>query len=66
MQPNPALHNPEPVAVRRLVDAVMERHGWSQNEVARRIGVGERALRYWTTGHRTMPYSAQYTLEGYL
>ena len=62
-QPNPVLHNPEPAAVRRLVDSVMENRNWSQNEVARRIGVTDRAMRFWCSGQRTIPYTAQFALE---
>ena len=63
MKPNADLHNPEPVNIRRLVDQVIEQDQCSQNDVAKRIGVTTRALRYWCSGVRTIPYTAQFALE---
>jgi len=63
MKPNAEKHNPEPAYIRELIDRAKEVNGISQNEVARRIGVTPRSTRLWVAGQRTMPYTAQFTLE---
>jgi len=62
MKPDATLHNPAPEHIRALVDAT----GLSQRECARRLGISERALRYYITtcGRQDeCPYPVQYALE---
>jgi transcriptional regulator with XRE-family HTH domain len=51
--------NPDPAYLRELI----KRAGLSQREAARRIGVSERAMRYYLSGERDAPYPVQYALE---
>ena len=60
---NPMDHDPTPEAVHELVQICKIRHDISQNEVARRIGVSARTMRSWLAGERSIPYTAQFTLE---
>lgn len=59
MKPNAKNHNPSPDYLRELIATA----GLSQREAARLIGVNERTMRAWLSGHSTCPYSAQYCLE---
>lgn len=59
MKPNPQTYNPNPDYLRELI----ARAGVSQREAARRIGVTERAMRFWLTGRPEIPYTAQFALE---
>jgi len=52
-------HNPAPDYVRALI----EQCKCSQREAARRINVGDREVRYWTTGQKKIPYDVQIRLE---
>jgi DNA-binding transcriptional regulator YiaG len=58
-----ANYNPDPKHVRKLVDQVMEKHEIPQSAVAALIGISCRTLRYWLSGDKTMPYSAQIALD---
>ena len=57
--PNPKSYNPNPEYLRGLV----ERSGLSQRECARRIGLSDRAMRYYLSGERKPMYAVQYALE---
>jgi hypothetical protein len=63
--PDSSLHDPRPEYLR----ALLARAGVSQREAARRIGIGERLLRYYltepggTSESRVAPYPVQYALE---
>lgn len=59
MKPNPATYNPDPAYLRGLV----ERSGLSQREAAKRIGLSDRAMRYYLSGERKPMYAVQYLLE---
>lgn len=61
MTPDARHHNPDPVYLREL----MRRTGLSQREVAARLGMGARMLRYYLAeeGKHRAPYAVQYCLE---
>lgn len=63
MKPNASKHNPDPAYLREL----LERAGLSQREAARRIGVSDRAMRYYLSTEpsawKPAPYPIQYALE---
>ena len=59
MKPDPKTYNPDPAYLRGLV----ERSGLSQRECARRIGISDRAMRYYLSGERKPMYAVQYLLE---
>jgi predicted DNA-binding protein (UPF0251 family) len=65
MKPDATLHNPAPEHIRALVSST----GLSQRECARRLGISERALRYYlcepvyTRRADVCPYAVQYALE---
>lgn len=59
MKPNPEAHNPDPNYLRSL----LAQAGISQREAARRVGISERAMRYYLSGRRECPYSIQFCLE---
>ena len=59
MKPNPKTYDPDPAYLRGLV----ERSGLSQRECARRIGLSDRAMRYYLSGERKPMYAVQYLLE---
>ena len=63
MQPDATTHNPDPAYIRKAIDTAQELHGISQCEVARRIGVSDRAVRLWVAGSRPFPYTVQYAIE---
>ncbi len=59
-KPDAALHNPDPDYLRTLIDKA----GISQREAARRIGITDRALRFYLgDNERDAPYTVQYALE---
>jgi len=63
MKPNASNHNPSPEYLRGLI----ERAGLSQREVARRIGITDRALRYYLSedaaSWKPAPYVVQFAIE---
>lgn len=59
MKPDATLHDPRPEYLRALLDEA----GLSQREAARRIGITDRALRYYVAGQRVAPYLVQFALE---
>ena len=59
MKPDPKTYDPDPAYLRGLV----ERSGLSQRECARRIGLSDRAMRYYLSGERKPMYAVQYLLE---
>ena len=63
MMPDAEEHNPEPDYIREIIEIAQAKHSMSQRAVARQIGIGDRAMRLWLTGKRTMPYTAQYAIE---
>jgi transcriptional regulator with XRE-family HTH domain len=42
---------------------LIEKTGLSQNEVAKRLGVSHRTMRYYLSGTNPPPYTFQYALE---
>lgn len=48
------MKSPPPSEIRDVVSAT----GLTQALIAARLGVSERALRYWLSGQRAMPFSA--------
>ena len=59
MTPDSTKHNPDPAYLRGLV----ERSGLSQRECARRIGLSDRAMRYYLAGERKPMYAVQFAME---
>lgn len=59
LKPDATLHNPDPEHIRGLIKDT----GLSQREVARRLGVTDRLIRYYVAGERECPYTVQYCLE---
>lgn len=64
MTPDATRHNPDPAYLR----GVLASTGLSQREVARRIGISDRVLRYYllptdAPTYRPAPYPVQYALE---
>lgn len=61
MKPDATNHDPRPEYLRALI----EQAGLSQREAARRIGVSERAMRYYLADDtdRLAPYPIQYAIE---
>ena len=65
MKPDASRHDPRPEYLRALVT----QSGLTQREVARRLGISARLLRYYVTdpgsghGFRVAPYPVQYALE---
>ena len=59
MKLDPTQHNPAPDNLRAIIDRI----GISHREAAEKIGVGGRTMRYWLSGDRTIPYTAQFCLE---
>lgn len=59
MKPDPKTYNPDHAYLRGLV----ERSGLSQREAAKRIGLSDRAMRYYLSGERKPMYAVQYLLE---
>lgn len=59
VKPDAKNYNPSPDYLRSLVDS----SGLSQRECARRLGINERTMRHWLSGHTDIPYAAQYCLE---
>lgn len=64
MKPDATKHNPDP----RYLRGLLERAGISQRKAAERIGITDRALRYYLTveddpKHRSAPYVVQFALE---
>lgn len=57
--PDASRHDPRPEYLRALLDQA----GMSQREAARRIGITDRALRYYAAGERSAPYPVQFALE---
>lgn len=58
-------HNPDPRYIRDLLDS-LDRAGMNQGEVAARVGITPRALRYYKSekaDHKDIPYPVQYTIE---
>lgn len=52
-------HNPDPKYLRYLVETSCK----SQRAAAKQIGISERAMRYYISGERTVPYCVQFALE---
>ena len=52
-------YNPDPDYIAALLDKI----DLPQLEVAARIGVTDRAIRYWVAGTKPIPYAAQFCLE---
>jgi len=63
MQPDATTYNPDPAYIREAIDTAQELHNISQCEVARRIGVSDRAIRLWVAGSRQFPYTVQFAIE---
>lgn len=63
MKPSATKHNPDPAYLRELLD----RAGISQREAARRIGISDRAMRYYLSedpqAWKPAPYAVQYAME---
>lgn len=63
MTPDATRHDPRPEYLRALV----QQSGLTQREIARRIGISDRLLRYYLTevdgDHRVAPYPVQFALE---
>lgn len=64
MKPDSSKHDPRPEYIRALLD----RAGLSQIEAARRLGIGERTMRYYVADphrgeYRPATYPVQYALE---
>lgn len=62
MKPDATQHDPTPEYMRYLV----ERTGLSQREVAKRIGIDDRSIRYYLShgeNRRVAPYPVQFALE---
>ncbi len=64
MNPDASLHDPRPEYLR----ALLLRAGSSQRLAARRIGISERAMRYYLSDpqgadYRSAPYPVQFALE---
>ena len=51
--------NPDPEYIAELLEKI----DLPQKEVADRIGVTDRAIRYWVAGEKPIPYAAQFCLE---
>lgn len=63
-RPNARDHNPDPIYLRKLIAQT----GLNQAEIAKQLGVRERAVRRWLAplfvkSHIDIPYVAQYALE---
>jgi transcriptional regulator with XRE-family HTH domain len=56
---NAKKYNDKPEYYRQLI----EKTGLSQNEVAKRLGVSHRTMRYYLSGTNPPPYTFQYALE---
>ena len=59
MKPDASKHNPDPDYLRSLIEGA----GSSQNEVAKRIGISARSMRYYLAGERPIPYTIQFAVE---
>ena len=59
MTPDPKTYTPDPAYLRGLI----ERTGLSQRECARRIGLSDRAMRYYLSGDRKPMYAVQFAME---
>lgn len=57
--PDVTRYNPDPIYIGQLIDAT----GLSQLELAARLGVSDRIVRYWTSGEQDITYLAQFALE---
>jgi len=59
MKPDASQYDPRPEYVAELIDST----GLTQLAVGSVLGVSERTIRYWLTGDRGIPYTAQFALE---
>ena len=59
MKPDASQYDPSPQYMAELIEST----GLTQKAVGKVLGVNERAIRYWLTGERKFPYSAQFALE---
>ena len=64
MKPDASRHNPDPCYLRGLLDKA----GLTQRKAADRIGISERAMRYYlsdihSAAYRAAPYPVQFALE---
>jgi transcriptional regulator with XRE-family HTH domain len=60
VKPDARLHwNTNPAYLRGLIESA----GISQREAARRLGISDRALRYYLAGKESIPYPSQFCLE---
>jgi DNA-binding transcriptional regulator YiaG len=61
--PDAENYNPEPNEVRMLIEDCCTKYNYSRNRLAQQIGVSDRTIRYWVSGDKSIPYTAQYALE---
>ena len=59
MKPDASQYDPRPEYMAELIEST----GLTQQAVGALLGVNERAIRYWLTGERQFPYTAQFALE---
>ena len=59
MIPNAKKYNPDP----DYIAGLLEKIDLPQAEIAARIGVTDRAIRYWVAGEKPIAYPAQFCLE---
>jgi len=61
MKKQPDISNYDPSI--KYTAKIIEATRLTQTELARRLGVTDRAIRYWADGSRRMPYTVQYCIE---
>ena len=59
MTPNAEDYNPDPQYMADLVEST----GLTQGELGLLLGVNRRCIRWWITGGRKFPYTAQFAME---
>jgi len=59
MTPDASTYNPDKQYIRDLVDST----GLSQPALGLLLGVSQRTIRFWISGGRQFPYTAQFALE---